>query len=105
VANYVAPEKRDVAEAAVVVAHEDHLRGVATALIRRLAEIALSNEIRSFTADVLADNSAMLTVLSDACWRHTTRFGGSVLNIRIDLSDLDERAPDNRCQAGPVRAA
>ena len=94
VANYVVPNQQDLAEVAVAVAHKDHLRGVATALLRRLADIALSNGIHRFTADVLAENAAMLKVLSDAGWRHTTHFDGSVLNIRIDLADLAAQAAD-----------
>jgi hypothetical protein len=61
---------------------------VATALLQRLAGIALSNGIHTFTADVLAENFAMLSVLSDTGWQHTTRFEDSVLKILIDLSDL-----------------
>jgi RimJ/RimL family protein N-acetyltransferase len=78
----------DAAEVAVAVAHNDHLRGVATALLKRLGEIALRNGIRTFTADVLADNSAMLKVLSDAGWHHTTRFDGPVLRIELNLPEL-----------------
>jgi GNAT superfamily N-acetyltransferase len=88
VANYVAASNQDVAEVAVAVAHHDHLRGVATVLLRRLAEVAAGHGIRRFTADVLATNFALLNVLSDAGWRHTTRFDGSVLNIQMDLAEL-----------------
>jgi RimJ/RimL family protein N-acetyltransferase len=88
VANYVVSNNRDVAEVAVAVAHRDHLRGVATGLLQRLAKIALCNGIHTFTADILADNVAMLRVLSDADWQYTTRYDDSVLRIRIDLSQL-----------------
>jgi RimJ/RimL family protein N-acetyltransferase len=57
-------------------------------LPQRLGTIACRNGIRTFTADVLPDNSAMLKVLSDAGWQHTTRLDDSVLSIRIDLSQL-----------------
>lgn len=89
VANYVVLNKPDIAEVAVAVAHQDHLRGVATALLRRLAQTALGNGVRSFTADVLSANAAMLKVLSDAGWQHTVRRDDSVLTIRIDLSQFD----------------
>jgi GNAT superfamily N-acetyltransferase len=94
VANYVVPNDGDVAEVAVAVAHEDHLRGVATALLRRLAEIAPGNGIKAFTADVLAENSAMLKVLSDAPWRRTTGFDDPVVGIRIDLSDVADHTDE-----------
>jgi RimJ/RimL family protein N-acetyltransferase len=90
VANYVVVNEPDVAEMAVAVAHEDHLRGVATALLERLGKVALSNGIHYFDADVLAENLGMRRVISDAGWRHTTRFDGDVLHIRIDLNDMND---------------
>ena len=92
VANYAVADKPDVAEVAVAVAHRDHLRGVATALLHRLGTIARRNGIQTFTADVLPDNGAMLKVLSDAGWPHTTRLDDSVLSIRIDLTQLGDPA-------------
>jgi RimJ/RimL family protein N-acetyltransferase len=88
VANYVVSNDPSVAEVAVAVAHEDHLRGVATALLRSLAKIALGNGIHCFTADVLAENSEMLKVLFDAGWRHSMRRDGPVIRLRIDLTEL-----------------
>jgi RimJ/RimL family protein N-acetyltransferase len=90
VANYVLSGEPGVAEVAVAVAHEDHLRGVATTLLRRLGKIALSNGIHFFVADVLAENVSMLKVLSDAGWRHTTDFDGQVMSILIDLADVTD---------------
>ncbi|MBS4730678.1 GNAT family N-acetyltransferase [Mycobacterium sp. SM1] len=88
VANYVVSADPGVAEVAVAVAHEDHLRGVATALLRSLAKIALDNGIHCFTADVLAENTAMLKVLFDAGWRYATQREGPVISLQIDLTQL-----------------
>lgn len=88
VANYVVSREPGVAEMAVAVAHEDHLRGVATALLTRLGEIASDNGIHSFTADILVTNTAMRKVISDAGWQHTSHFDGSVLNVTIDVADM-----------------
>jgi RimJ/RimL family protein N-acetyltransferase len=90
VASYAVSDDPDVAEVAVAVAHRDHLRGVATALLRRLGKIAVSNGIHTFAADVLAGNAAMLKVLSDAGWQYTKQFDGSVSKIRIDLSQFSD---------------
>jgi hypothetical protein len=58
--------------------------------LERFAKVALCKGIHASTGastrDMRAGNAAMLTALSDAGWRHKTRFDGSVLNIRIDLS-------------------
>lgn len=85
-ANYVATTDPGVAEVAVAVAHADHLRGVATVLLQRLADLARAHGIDTFTAEVLADNAAMLRVLHDAGWRHTTDLANGVLTIGLDLS-------------------
>ncbi|MBV8346378.1 MAG: GNAT family N-acetyltransferase [Mycolicibacterium sp.] len=49
VANYVQAADPVIAEVAVAVAHGDYLRGVATALLRRLAEVARGNGVRYST--------------------------------------------------------
>ena len=100
VANYVVMNDSDVAEMAVAVAHEDHLRGVATALLGQLAKVALGNGIHYFDADVLAENLGMRRVISDAGWRHTTRFDGEVLHIRIDLNDMNDHHARGSINAG-----
>jgi GNAT superfamily N-acetyltransferase len=91
IAHYVRSEEPAVAELAVAVAHQDHLRGVATALLRHLGDVALRNGIRYFAADVLADNGLMLDVLRHVGWRTTKTFDGPVLHVRIDLSGMTGR--------------
>ena len=88
VANYVACTDPGFAEVAVVVAHSEHLRGVGTALLRRLGEIARRNGIHHFVADVLAENHPMLRVLSDGGWPCTRHLDGSVLSVEIDLDAI-----------------
>ena len=86
VANYVACQQPGYAEVAVVVAHAEHLRGVGTALLRRLGLIAKENGLHHLVAEVLFENHLMLRVLSDAGWPCTRHLEGSVLHIEIDLS-------------------
>jgi GNAT superfamily N-acetyltransferase len=88
VANYVRTGEPTEAEVAVAVAHQDHLRGVATALLRHLGKAARGKGIRYFVADVLAVNGLMLEVLRDAGWLCTKRYDDSVVHIRIDLSTM-----------------
>jgi len=68
-ANYVrSSDQAEVADVAIALAHKDHLRGVATPMLRRLGEAARSNGIRYFVADILAENHPMLKVTRDAGW-------------------------------------
>lgn len=90
VANYVASSTPEAAEVAVVVAHDQHLRGVGTALLHRLAEIARNKGIQHFTADVLGENHPMLNVLSDAGWPWTRCRDGAVLRVDVDLAGVDD---------------
>ena len=60
---------------AVALAHQDHLRGVGTALLHQLAQVARSKGIRFFTAYVLAENAPMLKVLRDI-GRHDKKLPG-----------------------------
>lgn len=90
VANYVTCRDPHVAECAVAVAHTEHLRGVATLLLQRLATTARANGIGHFTAEVLADNSALLQMIAQAGWRHTTALADGVLTIGLDLSTIPD---------------
>jgi RimJ/RimL family protein N-acetyltransferase len=94
VANFVACAEPGEAEVAVVVAHAEHLRGVGTALLRRLGQIAKTNGIHRLVAEVLWENHLMLRVLADAGWPCARKLDGSVLTIEVDLdteTDLAER--------------
>jgi L-amino acid N-acyltransferase YncA len=88
VASYIVCPTPGDAEVAVVVAHDEHLRGVGTALLRRLGEVAKSNGIHRLVADVLAQNHSMLHLLSDAGWLCAHHQDGSVLRVEIDLDHI-----------------
>ena len=85
VVNYVTCKTPGYAEVAVVVAHNEHLRGVGTALLRRLGDIAKENGLHYLVADVLAENYLMLRVMADAGWPCTRHLDGSVLHVEMDL--------------------
>ena len=85
VANYFACEQSGYAEVAVVVAHAEHLRGVGTALLRRLGHIARTNGLHHLVAEVLWENHLMRRVLSEAGWPCSRHLEGSVLHVEIDL--------------------
>jgi GNAT superfamily N-acetyltransferase len=89
VANYGVCDTPATADVAVVVAHEDHLRGVATALLRRLAQIAYDNGIQHFVADVLTTNHLMFKVLHDAGLQpQHKRYDSGSVHLDVDLATV-----------------
>ena len=87
VANYAICGKPATGDIAVVVAHKDHLRGVGTALIGRLAQIARDNGIQHFVADVLTTNHLMFNVFHDAGLHPQHRsYQSGVVHLDIDLT-------------------
>ena len=76
------------AEVAVVVAHQEHMRGVGTVLLGRLGQIARDNGLNRFVADVLAENYLMRKVMSDAGWPCTIHADGSELQVDVNLAEL-----------------
>jgi hypothetical protein len=84
----------------VVVAHEQHARGVGTVLLRELGNIAREAGQHRLVADVLAENSAMRRVIADAGWPTTQHRDGSVLSVEVDL----DRTDDSTGMAAPQSA-
>lgn len=95
VANYGVCGKPATAEVAVVVAHADHLRGVGTALLRRLAQVARANRIRYFVADVMTTNHLMFKVFRDAGLQpRRTEYSDGVVHLEFDLDDIASEIQD-----------
>jgi RimJ/RimL family protein N-acetyltransferase len=89
VASYFTCPPPGHAEVAVVVAHNEHLRGIGTALLRQLGLVAKQNGLHHFVADILAENYPMHRVMSDAGWRCARRLVGSVLEVDFDLDNVE----------------
>ena len=81
---------RDDADAAFMVDDEHQGKGIATLLLEHLAAIARSNGIVRFTAEVLADNRAMLAVFSRAGWPVERRFESGVVDLDFPLDETEE---------------
>jgi len=89
VANYALGERPATADIAIVVAHNQHLRGVGTALLRQLAQVARENGIRHLVADILATNQLMFEVLHEAGLHpQHNRYDRGVVHLDIDLTTV-----------------
>jgi len=89
VAHYkVVGDDPEVAEIAVVVAHDDHSVGVGTALLKHLAQIARAHGVGRFVADVLGENHLMIKVLCDLGYPCEPIGYGSVRHLEIKLPDF-----------------
>lgn len=81
------------AEAAVTVLDAYQKRGIATALLYRLADEAWGNDIRTFTASVMWENRELLDGLQ-AFGAKITPGEPGVASVRIDLPEPDVDLPE-----------
>jgi GNAT superfamily N-acetyltransferase len=85
------------AEAAFVVADDQHGRGIGTLLLEHLAALARQRGIHQFIAETLPDNIEMLHVFRDAGFGVTFRRSVDVVDVTIDLTPVGkERVLDAR---------
>ncbi|MGV0585304.1 GNAT family N-acetyltransferase [Mycobacteroides chelonae] len=105
IANY-AISRGSSAEVALVVAHANQHRGIGTMLLKRLAELALRNGITRFTADVLAENHALLVMLRELRLPHAVnQTGRDVLHLSVQLTKLTSPPSLDTAQPHSVTAA
>ena len=77
------------AEIAFAVADHMHHRGIATLLLEHLVSFAVSHQIRTFSAEVLAENTAMLRVVTDAGLPVRRHYAGGVIELMFPLPRED----------------
>jgi len=99
----------DEAEVAFLVADRLHGRGVGTLLLEHLAALGRAAGVRRFTAEVLADNAAMLRVFVDAGFATSRELDRGVVTVAMDtsVSPAALRAADSReahAEAASLRA-
>ncbi len=85
VASYEGGSRPAAPEIAFAVAEHAHHRGVATLLLEHLVSAARSRGVRTFTAEVLAENAAMLRVFADAGLRARRQRMDDVTELSFDL--------------------
>ena len=89
VASYEIAGSPGTAEVAFAVADHVHHRGVATLLLEYLVSAGRSNGVRTFTAEVLAENSAMLKVFATAGLHARRKQAEGVTELAFDLPGDD----------------
>jgi GNAT superfamily N-acetyltransferase len=82
------PEQAHTADLAFLVHDEMRRRGIATLLLHRLSEIARRNGIDCFSADVLADNRAMLSLIGKNTNPSARIISSGVIHYEIPLMNL-----------------
>ena len=85
VASYECAKPPVTAEITVAVADHTRHRGIATLLLEHLRSAAHEQGVRTFTAEVLAENAAMLKVFADAGLRARRTWADGVVELAFDL--------------------
>lgn len=75
-----------LADLGVLVDDEHQHQGLGALLVEHLAGLARRQGLTALTADVLAENGAMLHLLRDSGFTLTTKGAGSVVELTIDLA-------------------
>jgi RimJ/RimL family protein N-acetyltransferase len=73
------------AEVAFIVRDEWQNRSIGTFLLASLATVARGQGIAGFTAEVLAENKAMLAILQKSGFRVRSRLEGRVYSVELDF--------------------
>ena len=90
VAAYELAGKPGVAEVAFAVSDDMHGRGIASLLLEHLVWQARQRDLRAFTAETLAENSAMLRVFADAGLPVQRRIVEGVVELTFPLPDSED---------------
>ena len=87
---YEATGKPGVAEVAFAVPDDMHGRGIASVLLEHLVWQARQHGLTAFTAETLAENSAMLRVFADAGLPAKRRIAGGTVELTFPLPAGDD---------------
>lgn len=79
------PGQPEEAQMAFVINESAQGKGLGTALLDRLAEVARAQHIRSIVGDVLIQNQRMLKMLAASGFEVVSRLAGGMMRVRLDL--------------------
>ena len=88
VASYELAPDETSAEVALAVADGMHRRGVATLLLEHLVSLARARGVQAFIAEVLADNYAVLRLLSDSGLALQRKISHGVVDLSMPIPRL-----------------
>ena len=89
VGRYQADAATRFADLAFVIRDDYQRRGICTALLVHLIDIARENGLLGFTADVLATNAAMLHVFHKSGLSVQSELDGSIVSLKIPFAEGD----------------
>ena len=92
--------KPGVAEVAFAVPDDMHGRGIASVLLEHLVWQARQRGLEAFTAETLAENSAMLRVFADVGLPAKRRIAGGVVELTFPLPVGDDELPAGQLPGG-----
>jgi acyl-CoA hydrolase/RimJ/RimL family protein N-acetyltransferase len=87
VGRYFRNPARSDAEVAITVHDDFQGRGIGIFLVQTLTKIASENGIKAFTANVRADNQAMMRVFHKAADKMEVKLESDIYQVRFDLDD------------------
>ncbi|MEV6326071.1 GNAT family N-acetyltransferase [Nocardia sp. NPDC051787] len=93
VANYIVTDTTPghiTAEMALVVNAHDQRHGIGTLLVQQLGMAAYLNGVAHLTAEILAENTLMLAIITEQGWSDALRYEGATVHFDLDL-ELDAR--------------
>lgn len=94
-----------VAEVAFAVDDRFQGKGLATALLERLAVVASASGFQRFQATTLADNTAMLEVFRDSGFEIRSKSGGGCVDVQLSLAPSFESVASSEARTRIATAA
>ena len=79
----------NAAEVAFIVEEDFHRLGIAGRLLKHLGRIAVAAGIKTFVAEVLPQNTAMLGVFKRCGWPMTSAVSGGAVHLSLALQSQD----------------
>ena len=80
----------DDAEVAFIVEEDFHQQGIAGRLLKHLGAIAVDAGVKTFVAEVLPHNSAMLGVFKRSGWPMTSKVSDGAVHLTLTLINQDK---------------